>query len=118
MTLLSHIESTRGALKPVLSEEPVLDADGSAVSVFYTASAQRIDRNLQLIIAATAGVALLIAWCISLASGPTAARNLFVVIAFAVAGAPALPEVWGKLRNLRIDVDLLMLLGAGLAAIA
>jgi len=116
VTVRSHIQSTRGALKPVLADEPVIDLDGAAVDVFYTPSAQRIERNLGLIVAVVAGGALLIAYAISLSGGPASLRSLFVVLAFATAGVSALPDVWTKLRDLRIDVDLLMLLGAGLAA--
>lgn len=110
------IAPTRRVLKPVLSDESVFDATGDAVDVFYTIGARRIARNIELIVAAVAGTALLIAWGIGLSSGPQALYDMFVFVAFVTAGIPALSQVWGKLSRFRIDIDLLMLLGAGLAA--
>lgn len=106
----------RRALKPVLSDEPVFDATGDAANVFYTPFARRIAQHMELIIACGAGVALLIATGIGWTDGPVPLYNVFVFLAFIIAGIPALSQVWGKLSALRIDVDLLMLLGAGLAA--
>ena len=108
--------TTREACNPVLSDDPMIDADVPAANVFYTASAQRLDRHMDLIVAAAAGLALLTAWILSMADGPGSLRSLFIFVAFAIAGTPALSEVWGKLKKFRIDIDLLMLLGAGLAA--
>ena len=108
--------TTREACNPVLSDAPMIDADVPAAHVFYTSSAQRLDRHMDLIVAGAAGVVLLAAWILSMVAGPQSLRNLFILIAFAIAGTPALTEVWGKLKKFRIDIDLLMLLGAGLAA--
>lgn len=116
MNLRELFGTARRALKPVLSDQPVFEMPGSATAVFYTPLSQRISQSLEMIIAGTSGVSLLIAWGIDLSGGPWPLRNLFVFLAFAVAGVPALSEVWGKLSEFRIDVDLLMLLGAGLAA--
>lgn len=116
MSVRTLFSSTRRALKPVLADEPVIDAAGSTANVFYTAGAQRIARHMELIVAASAGLSLLIAWTIHLSHGPLPLRNVFILLAFSIAGVPALSEVWGKLREFRIDIDLLMLLGAGLAA--
>lgn len=112
-SIASPLRPTRN---PILSDDPLIDADLAPANVFYTPSAQRVDRHMDLIIAAGAGFALATAWILSMIDGPEPLQNLFILIAFAVAGTPALNEVWGKLRALRIDVDLLMLLGAGLAA--
>ena len=109
-------KATREAFNPVLSDAPMIDADVPAVNVFYTASAQRLDRYVDLIVAGVAGLVLLLAWVLSMAGGPESLRNLAILVAFAVGGTPALTEVWGKLKRFRIDIDLLMLLGAGLAA--
>ena len=106
---------TRRVTKPILSDEAVLDVE-AAESVFYTPRAQWLQRHIELLTAAMAGGCLLIAWLIRLTAGPQPLGNLFVLLAFATAGLPALEAVWKKLRTLRIDVDLLMLLGAGLAA--
>ena len=116
MSVRTLFSSTRRALKPVLADEPVIDAAGSTANVFYTAGAQRIARHMELIVAGGAGLSLLIAWTIHLSDGPLPLRNVFILLAFSIAGVPALSEVWGKLREFRIDIDLLMLLGAGLAA--
>ncbi|MCH8967179.1 MAG: cation-translocating P-type ATPase, partial [Planctomycetes bacterium] len=62
------------------------------------------------------GIFLATAWTLSLTGGPQPLQHLFTLLAFAVAGVPAIQTVWGKIRTGRIDVDLLMLLGAGLAA--
>lgn len=109
-------EASREVFNPILSDEPVLDADGAAVNVFYTPFAQRIENNLELIVAVGAGLSLATAWIVSLAGGPESLRMLFVLLAFAIAGVPALAEVWDKLKQLTIDIDALMLLGACLAA--
>ena len=106
----------RPTRNPILSDDPLIDTALAPANVFYTPSAQRVDRHMDLIIAVGAGLALATAWVLSMIDGPEPLRNLFILIAFAVAGTPALNKVWGKLRSLRIDVDLLMLLGAGLAA--
>jgi len=68
------------------------------------------------IIAAAAGLFLLAAWTVQRFAGPAPLFWLFTLFAFAIAGVPAAQTVWSKLKRLRIDIDLLMLLGAGLAA--
>jgi len=116
MTTHPTISPARHVFNPILMDDPIADIEASSGSVFYTVQARRIARNIELIIAAAAGLSLLCAWMISLASGPRPLRDLFILLTFAIAGVPALVEVWEKLRRLRIDVDLLMLLGAVLAA--
>jgi len=106
---------SRHAFNPILSDDPVLDLEGPSSEVFYTPSARRIARHLSLIIAAASGAGLLAAWIISLTGGPQPLRNLFTLLSFAIAGIPALSQVWEKLSQFKIDIDLLMLLGAGLA---
>ncbi len=105
-----------GSRKPMLSDESLFDSDGEETIVFYTPSAQWIASRMDLIIAVAAGGFLLIAWALSQAGGPIPLRNLFTLLAFSVAGIPAIESVWEKLRSFRIDIDLLMLLGAVLAA--
>ncbi len=116
MTASTLVSPARRALNPVLSDDPMIETDGGAVNVFYTPTAQLIERHLEFIIAAAAGTFLLTAWIIELAGGPVPLYGLFTLMAFAIAGVPALQTVWSKLHTLRIDIDLLMLLGAGLAA--
>ena len=116
MDVRSVFSSARRALKPVLAEEPVIDIAGSTANVFYTPGARQIAQSIELIIAAGAGLCLLTAWVFDLSQGPEPLRNVFILLAFAIAGVPALAEVWEKLSAFRIDIDLLMVLGAGLAA--
>ncbi len=111
-----HYSASRTALKPVLSEQSVFDAVDSSVDVFYTPSARWIARCTDLFVAGGAGVCLLCAWILSLVAVAPPLQNLLILLAFTIAGIPALSVVWGKLKKFRIDVDLLMLLGAGLAA--
>lgn len=106
----------RGALKPILADDAVIETAGSAASVFYTEAAQRIERHQGLIVAGGAGVCLLAAWAMSLAGAASPLQDLATLLAFSIAGVPALGAVWAKIRRLRIDIDALMLLGAGLAA--
>lgn len=116
MRIRSVLGTARRALNPVLADETVIDVGGSTADIFYTPAAQRLARHVGLIIAAGSGVSLLTAWILTLSHGPEPLRNLFILLAFAAAGIPALSQVWGKLSEFRIDIDLLMLLGAGLAA--
>jgi len=112
----SVISPARGALNPILSDDPVIELEGQTTAVFYTPAAQRIAGHMELIVAAAAGLLLLAAWILSLSGGPEALEWLFTLLAFAVAGIPAIESVWEKICRLRIDIDLLMVLGAGLAA--
>jgi len=116
MNLRSLLLPTRKPFKPVLADEPLVDAVGSSVHVFYTPAAQEVSRSLDVVIAGSAGLCLLVAWSLAQAHGPPPLQHLFVFLAFVIAGVPALPEAWKKLSAFRIDIDLLMLLGACLAA--
>lgn len=110
------IEPARGALNPILSDAPLIDSEAETTHAFFTPLAQRISQNVELIIAAASGICLLTAWIISKTGAAQPLAHLFTLLAFAIAGVPALESVWEKLREFRIDVDLLMVLGAGLAA--
>jgi Zn2+/Cd2+-exporting ATPase len=116
MTSQHIISPERRALNPVLADDALMLVDGGTEAVFYTPLAQRIAERLDLIIGGGAGVFLLLAWMLSLISGPAPLVHLFTLFAFAIAGIPALTSVWEKLSVFRIDIDLLMLLGALLAA--
>jgi len=116
MSILSIIAPARRAVNPILMDDPVVDVDSSSVHVFYTPRARFIAKRMDLIIAGSAGVCLFVSWILSLASGPEPLVSLFILFAFAIAGIPAVEEVWRKISSFRIDIDLLMLLGAGLAA--
>ncbi len=116
--MASHtlVSPARRALNPVLSDDPMIDLEGASADVFYTPASRWIAHQMGMIVAAAAGVCLLIAWTIGRMGGPKPLEWLFTFLAFAIAGVPALETVWSKLRTLRIDIDLLMLLGAVLAA--
>ena len=116
MTRHALVSPARRALNPILSDDPMIDLEGASADVFYTPASQWIAHQMGMIVAAAAGVCLLIAFTISHAEGPQPLQWLFTLLAFAIAGVPALETVWSKVRKLRIDVDLLMLLGAALAA--
>lgn len=107
---------TRRALNPILSDAVLFEGGLSSTDVFYTPLAQAISRHLELIIAAGAGAFLLTAWIGSLLGMPVPLVHLCTLFAFAIGAIPAIEEVWEKLTEFRIDIDLLMLLGAGLAA--
>lgn len=114
--LKSLFRPARRMLNPILAEDSVMDLSESATSVFYTPSARRIANYVELIVAVAAGTCLMIAWLLSGTESPTPIFHLFVLLAFTIAGLPALTQVWGKLSAFKIDIDLLMLLGAVLAA--
>lgn len=116
MSILSIIAPARRAVNPILTDDPVVDVESSSTHVFYTSSARFIAKRMDLIIAGSAGVCLSISWILSITSGPEPLVSLFILFAFAIAGIPAVEEVWRKISSFRIDIDLLMLLGAGLAA--
>lgn len=116
MKMQSIIDPGRRALNPILSDDVLMISDGGSEAMFYTPLANRINESLDLIVAMTAGLFLLAAWVFSLADAPLPLVHLFTLFAFASAGLPALIEVWKKLLEIRIDIDLLMVLGALLAA--
>jgi Cd2+/Zn2+-exporting ATPase len=110
------IEPTREVFNPVLADDTVIDADEGSPGVFLTPGAQRIEAHLEIIIALGAGTLLLAAWILSLAGGPRPLQDLLTLLAFAAAGVPAIKSVWESLRAFKIDIDVLMLLAAFLAA--
>ncbi len=106
----------REVFNPVLADEPVIDADEGATGVFLTPAAQRIEAHVEIITALGAGALLLAAWILKLAGGPLPVQHLLTLLGFAAAGVPAIKSVWESLRALQIDIDVLMLLAAVLAA--
>ena len=113
----ASISPTRRALNPVLLDAPVVEADATRASVFYTPQSQALARHMPLILAGFAGASLLVAFVARQSGAPAALAHLLTLVAFAVAGLPAVESVWQSLRRLTIDIDVLMLLGAGLAAV-
>lgn len=116
MTKRVVFRPSRGVFNPVLADDSLVASAGDSAAVFYTPMSRRIAQSMGLIIAAAAGACLLSAWMLSLAGAAAPLHQMFVLLSFVIAGCPALSEVWHKLRGLRVDIDLLMLLGAGLAA--
>lgn len=117
MGLLSILSPARRALNPILADEPFIDLEASAIHVFYTPAAQQTSRHMELIVAAGAGAALVSSWLIATTGGPASLQNLLTFLAFVIGCLPAVGSAWEKLSERQIDVDLLMLLGAMLAAV-
>lgn len=109
--------TARHALNPILLDAPVVSADGQRASVFLTPLSAAIERRMPLIMAVSSGVLLAAGYASQSIGSAKPLADLFVMLAFAVAAIPALQSVWDSLRSFRIDIDALMLLGAGLAAI-
>jgi len=76
-----------------------------------------IKQHLLMINALLAGLFLLIAWILSFFQETASLERLFTTLAFVTGGVPALRSVWASVRKWTINIDVLMLLGAGLAAI-
>jgi len=110
------ISGVPARLNPVLADEPLLDSS-VGVEFFYTPLARRIQHWEEFIIAGASGAFLILSWTLAIAGGPRPIVNLFTLLAFAIGALPALEAVWSTVRQLRIDIDVLMLLGAGLAAV-
>jgi len=111
------IRPARRALNPVLLDAPVLAADETRVSVFYTPRSQALARHMQLIAAAAAAAFLLAAFVSERVGAAKPLVQLLTLGAFAIAGLPALSSVWESVQRPKIDIDVLMLLGAVLAAV-
>ncbi|MEK6677528.1 MAG: cation-translocating P-type ATPase [Planctomycetota bacterium] len=73
-----------------------------------------------LIIAALAGFCLLSSWFMSWFSESNKSihslERIFSALAFLIGALPATKKTWTKIKTLRFDIDILMLLGACLAA--
>jgi len=112
-----HVGVSRHALNPILSDAQIIDADGSHASVFLMPAAAALETRMPLIVAGTSGVFLLSAFVSFRGGAPLALTHLMTLCAFAIASIPALSSVWDSVRKRQIDIDVLMLLGAGLAAV-
>lgn len=108
--------SARRALNPILTDRLLFDEDRPQAA-FLTVSAERLDRFVPLISALTAGVFLLIGYLVGKLGGPQPLASLAVMVAFAIAGIPGLRSAWESILERQIDIDVLMVLGAVLAAI-
>ncbi len=113
----SPISPTRSALNPILLDDPVFEVDAAASSVFYTPFAQALDRHIRLIGAGVAGLFLAAAFLGRVVGLPMPLVHLLTLLAFVIGAIPALSSVWDSIRAIKIDIDVLMVLGALLAAI-
>jgi Zn2+/Cd2+-exporting ATPase len=108
---------SRRAVNPILTDQVVFDAEPGVSRAFLTPSARRVERFLPLTSAGVAGVFLLVGWLTERLDGPEPLVHLAVLVAFVLAGIPGLKSAWESLLERRIDIDVLMILGAGMAAI-
>lgn len=116
MTTQTIIFASRRALNPILADRLVFDED-QPQAAFLTPAAERLDRFVPLITATTAGVFLLAGFLLGRFGGPKPLTDLAILFAFVIAGIPGLRSAWESLLERQIDIDVLMLLGAVLAAI-
>lgn len=119
MTTSSIPFLTRRAVNPILTEPTVVHDEAAEVRVFMTPFARRAERYLPLIGSAAAGLFLLTGYLTQKVHGGEATpfSNACVLLAFVLAGIPGLQAAWESLLERRVDIDVLMILGAGLAAV-
>ncbi len=116
MTTQSITFAARRALNPILADHAVFE-DEQPRTVFLTPSAVRFDRYLPLASALFSGLLLLVGYLLGKLHGPKPLADLAVFVAFIIAGIPGLKSAWESLIDRQIDIDVLMVLGAVLAAI-
>ncbi len=104
------------AMNPILMDRPVVSPDGSRESVFLTPSSTTIEQKMPLITVTFAGVFLLGSFVSRRLGAPSPLVNLLTLGAFTLGSIPAFRSAWDTIRRYRLDIDTLMLLGAGLAA--
>lgn len=117
MTTSSIPFVTRRAVNPILSDRLIFDAEGGAEATLLTPEGRRLHRYMPLISAGTAGLFLAAAYAGEKLGGPEPLTHLCVLIAFVLGGIPGLRAAWASLLERRVDIDVLMILGAGLAAL-
>jgi Zn2+/Cd2+-exporting ATPase len=117
MTTSSVPFLTRRAVNPILSDRPIFDEEGEQAAPFLTAGGRRMHRYIPLASALLAGLFLGVAWMTEKVHGPEPLAHLSVLVAFVLGGIPGLQSAWASLLERRIDIDVLMILGAGLAAV-
>ncbi len=76
-----------------------------------------LGRHTDLIVAGAAGLFLLAGYITRWTSGPAALHTIFTVTAFGIGAVPAARAVWQSVRAVSININVLMLLGAVLAAV-
>ncbi len=117
MTLSNIPFATRRAVNPILTDEVLFDEESRHIDAFLTPFARYVQRWMPLISASLAGVLLLMGFLAEKLGGPAELVTLNVMAAFLIAGIPGLQSAWESIRELKIDIDVLMILGAILAAI-
>ena len=116
MTTQTLTFSARRALNPILADRLVFDEERPRLA-FLTPAALRVERFIPLIGALTAGACLLAGYLLGKYGGPQPLADLAILIAFVLGGIPGLKSAWESLLDRQIDIDVLMLLGAVLAAV-
>ncbi|GMU19974.1 MAG: ATPase [Phycisphaerae bacterium] len=109
--------TTRRSVNPILSDREVFDDDSGDTGAFLTPTARWLERYLELITAGLAGAFLLVAWLTEKFDSPGPLTHLLILAAFLLGGIPGIQSAWSSLRERRLDIDVLMVLGAGLAAL-
>jgi Cd2+/Zn2+-exporting ATPase len=99
--------------RPYLFDEFFSSGKEESISPFLTPQARLISKNLSLKIAATSSFSLILAFAFSFSSTPIS--NLFLSFVFFLSGIPALIASLNDLKNLEINIDVLMTLAAFLA---
>lgn len=117
MTTSNTPFASRRAVNPILSDRVIFDDEGGAEATLLTPGARVFHRYFPLASAATAGIFLATAWLSGKFGAPASLTNLCVLIAFVLGGIPGLQAAWESLLERRLDIDVLMILGAGLAAV-
>ena len=113
----SGADAARRSFNPMLFDGPVLHPDPSEGSCFYTPKARRLDRRIPLIATGVCGGFVVASFAVARGGGPAALSDLFVFLGFIIGAIPGLQEAWKTIRARKLDIDVLMLGGAGLAAI-
>ena len=117
MTTSSIPFSLRRSVNPILSDRPLDEEEGDATRAFLMPAARQVEHYLPLVSAMLAGAFLLVAYLSEKLSGPAGLTHICTLVAFLLGGMPGLSSAWESLRERRIDIDVLMVLGAGLAAV-
>lgn len=109
--------ATRRAVNPMLTDETLFDDEAHHVNAFLTPAGRMVHRWIPLVSSLIAGVFLLAGFLTDKLGGPPQVVALSVMTAFVLAGIPGLQSAWESIREWSIDIDVLMVLGAVLAAI-
>ncbi len=99
--------------KPYLFDEFFSSGLEESISPFLTPSSRRWSENLPLKSASSSAFFLVLSFSFSFVNAPLS--HLFLSLVFFLSGVPALIAALGDLKNLEINIDVLMTLAAFLA---